>query len=54
MTTKHEHYSAVQVERQKAKTARRERNDRIWNIIMIMIAVAFIITILAIQTSHHL
>jgi uncharacterized integral membrane protein len=54
MTTKREHYTAAQLERQKAKTARRERNDRIWTIIMVVIALLFIVTILAIQASHHL
>jgi hypothetical protein len=51
---KTEHFSAAQLERRKANLARRERRDRIWNIVMLVIAVAFFVTFIAIQISHHL
>jgi type IV secretory pathway component VirB8 len=54
MSKSNKSISAAQLERQQVNKSRHERNDRIWNIIMIVIAVAFIITILAIQASHHL
>ncbi len=49
-----DHDSAARMERRKANLAKRERKDRIWTIIMIVIAVAFFITVIAIQVSHHL
>ena len=51
---KTEHFTAAQLERRKANLARRERRDRIWTIILIVIAVAFFVTVIAIQISHHL
>ncbi len=49
-----DHDSAARMERRKANLAKRERKDRIWTIVMIVIAVAFFITVIAIQVSHHL
>ena len=54
MSNKHEHESAIQIEHRKARMARRERKDRIWTIVMLVIAVAFFVTFIAIQVSHHL
>ncbi len=48
------HISAAQLERRKANLARRERRDKTWNIIMLIIVVAFVAAIIAIQVSHHL
>jgi len=46
--------SAVQLERRQANKSRRERKDWIWTIILLVSAVAFIVTVIAIQVSHHL
>ncbi len=51
---KTEQYSAAQLERRKANLARRQRRDRIWNIVLLVIAILFVVTVLAIQVSHHL
>jgi len=48
------HDSAARMERRKANIARRERKDRIWTIVMVVITVAFFVTVIAIQVSHHL
>jgi type IV secretory pathway component VirB8 len=52
MSNKHD--SASQIERRKANLAQRERKDRIWTIVIIVIGVALFVTIIAIQISHHL
>lgn len=54
MSKSNKSITAATLERQQANKARRERNDRIWTIVMLVIAAAFIITIIAIQISHHL
>ncbi len=51
---KTEHFSASQIERQKEKLARRERREKTWNIVILVIAIIFILTVLAIQISHHI
>ncbi len=51
---KTEHFSAAQLERRKANIARRERAERIWNIVLLIIAVALVIAVIAIQVSHHI
>ncbi|MGE5122938.1 MAG: hypothetical protein ACM3H7_00350 [Acidobacteriaceae bacterium] len=48
------HASAAQLERRKANIARRARRDRVWNIVLLVIAILFVMTVIAIQVSHHL
>ena len=54
MSRTQEHETAEQIERKKVKLARRERKGRIWNIVLLAIAILFVVTVLAIQASHHL
>lgn len=53
MSKSNKSISVAQLERRQANKARRERSDRIWTIILIVIAAAFIVTFIAIQISHH-
>lgn len=52
--SKKDHDSAIAIERRKTNLAKRERRDRIWNIAIIVIAAVILLTIFAIQISHHL
>ncbi len=53
MTTKN-HISADRLERRKENLARRERRERIWNIVLLVIAGLIVLAVIAIQLSHHL
>jgi len=54
MSKRDKSISAAQLEHRQANMARHERKDRIWTIVLLVIAVAFIITVIAVQISHHL
>jgi len=54
MSKRDKSISAARLERRQANMARREQKDRIWTIVLLVIAVAFIVTVIAIQVSHHL
>ncbi len=49
-----DHVSAAQLQRRKERIARRELRDRIWNIVLLVIAAIIMLTIIAIQLSHHI
>ncbi len=49
-----EHVSAAQLERRKANIVKRERRDRIWNIVLLVAFAIILLTIFAIQISHHI
>lgn len=46
--------SAAQLERRQAAQAKRQRWDRFWTIVMLVIIVGLIGLVIAIQISHHL
>ncbi len=54
MSKNHQAITAAQLERRDAAEARRQRLDRIWNIVMIVILVGLITFVIAIQISHHI
>jgi hypothetical protein len=54
MAKNKERDSAERMERRQANLAKHARQDRIWTIVMLVIAVAFFVTVIAIQVSHHL
>ncbi len=54
MSKNHQAISAAQLERREAAEARRQRMDRIWTIVMLIIIFGSIGLAIAIQISHHI
>jgi heme/copper-type cytochrome/quinol oxidase subunit 2 len=54
MSKNHQPISATQLERREAAQAKRQRWDRFWTIVILVIMVGIIGLVIAIQISHHL
>ncbi len=46
--------SAAQIERRQAAQAKRQRPEKLWTTLMLVVLVTVFVLIVAIQVSHHL